>query len=194
MRARGGTFARCIHKAGGALKGRVGFMDGSKICMAHPCGMNTVQHSCYSYRKKFHCLVYQTITTPDGLIFHMIGPVESQKPDAYLYRASKIDENLSTHLHIKGQQYYHYADKSFVLRAWMQTAYPNPPYTEAHYVFNRFMNTVNISGMEPHGAQAALLKSSTGCQRWLLNSLTQVHTVCVTTQLQNLHLSRGRRT
>eukprot|EP00171_Calliarthron_tuberculosum_P021988 IDg21988t1 len=125
-------YASCIKAVGGKLDRCVGFMDGTKIQMVRPGGASTLQRSCYTGHKRFHCLVYQTITTPDGLILHLYGLVEGRQPDAYLYRQSGIDEDLRHHLVVDGKQYYLYADKAYVLRSWMHTAYPHPPMTPAH--------------------------------------------------------------
>lgn len=113
--------------------------------MARPGGMSTVRRSCYSGHKRFYCFMYQTITTLDGLIFHMFGPVGGRHPNEYLYRASKIYERLSANFHIERHQYYLYADKANVLRPWMQMAYPHPPSMEAHAVLNRCIKTVLTS-------------------------------------------------
>eukprot|EP00171_Calliarthron_tuberculosum_P001540 IDg1540t1 len=96
------------------------------------CGASTLQRSCYSGHKRFHRLVYQTITTPDGLILHLYGSMEGRQPDAYLYRQSGIDEDLRHHYVVNGKQYYLYAEKAYVLRPWMQTAYPHLPMKLAH--------------------------------------------------------------
>eukprot|EP00171_Calliarthron_tuberculosum_P021462 IDg21462t1 len=83
-----------IYQYTGCLKKCVGFIDGTKIRMCRPSGPGTLQRSVYSGHKRMHCLVYQTITTPDGLIFHMYGPVEGRRPDCYKYCASNLNEWL----------------------------------------------------------------------------------------------------
>ena len=113
MQERTFMYAGSIQEAGGVLDTCVGFMDGTKIHIARPVVMSTLQRACYSGHKRYHFLVYQTITTPDGLVFHMYGPIEGRQPDAYLYHASNIDRELSTHLHIDVHQYNLYADKAY---------------------------------------------------------------------------------
>lgn len=65
----------------------VGFIDGTKIRIARPSEYMH-QRYVYSGHKRIHCLSYETITTPDGLIFHLYGSIEGRHPDAYLYRCS----------------------------------------------------------------------------------------------------------
>lgn len=107
--------------------------------------MSTVQRSCYSGHRRFHFLVYRTITIHEGLIFHVPGPVEGGRTGAYLYRAFKIYEHLSSQLHIEGHQYYLYSDRAYVFHPWMKSAYRYPPSTKAHAAFNKSMNTVRPS-------------------------------------------------
>lgn len=52
----------------------LGFIDCPKIQICRPFGLGSPQRNCYSVHKRMHCLVYQTLTTPDGLIFHLYGP------------------------------------------------------------------------------------------------------------------------
>lgn len=145
MKERAEVYAECIFMRSDALPKCVGFMDGTKVRIARPGGRSIVQRSCYSGHKRIHCLVFQTITTPDGLIFHLYGPVEGRRPDAYLYRESGVDLLLQQHLHIDGEQFYLYADKAYVVRPWMQTAFPGPTLTAEQAEFNRSMNTVRTA-------------------------------------------------
>ena len=62
-------YASAIKDKGAPLDNCVGFIDCSKIQMSRPGGDGEAQRACYSGHKRMHCLVYQTITTPDGLIF-----------------------------------------------------------------------------------------------------------------------------
>lgn len=106
----------------GELEHCVGFIDGTKIQIERPGGAYVTQRACYCGHKRMHCLMYQTITTPDRFIFHLYGPVEGRQPDAYLYRQSGIDDDLRVRLCINNEQHYIYGDKAYVLRPWMETA------------------------------------------------------------------------
>ena len=57
-----------------------------------------------------HCLVYQTITTPDGLIFHLHGPEVGRRHDLTLLRNSQIESTLQENMLIDGKQYCIYGD------------------------------------------------------------------------------------
>lgn len=60
------------------------FIDGNKIQMTRSSGSNYFQRSCYSGHKRFHCLIYQTITTPDGIIYNFYGSHEGIRNDMEL--------------------------------------------------------------------------------------------------------------
>ncbi len=84
-------YVEAVTKSGGPLDNGIGFIDGTKIQIAPPSG-NAQKRSVYSGHKRMHCLSFQTVTTPDGLIFHMFGPIEGGQPDAYLYRATRLED------------------------------------------------------------------------------------------------------
>ena len=102
--SRAELYADCIKAAGAPLDSCVGFMDCTKIKMTRPGGHGSIQRSCYSGHKRMHCLIYQTITTPDGLIFSLYGPEVGRRYDVTLLRESGIEEGLQSCLLINGRQ------------------------------------------------------------------------------------------
>lgn len=146
---RASLYSYCIQRRGGSLPNCFGFMDGTKIEIARPGGDGANQRSCYSGHKRFHCLTYQTITTPDGLIFHLFGPVEGRKPDAYMYSESGMDDMLRENTTIEGTQYYLYADKAYTIRSWMQCVYSRPAPSVYHNMFNMGDYARHISSANP---------------------------------------------
>lgn len=79
-------YANSIKNPGAPLYICVGFIDCTKIQMIRPGGQGSNQGSCNSGHKRYHCLMYQTITTPDGLIFHMYGPGVGRRYDLAFLR------------------------------------------------------------------------------------------------------------
>ena len=69
-------YANITEATGALLPNCVGFTESSKIKIAKPGGDSILLNSCYSRHKRTDCLSYQTLTTPDGLIFAMLGPIE----------------------------------------------------------------------------------------------------------------------
>ena len=80
MKRRASVYAEAVHFSGGMMTNFVGFIDGNKIRIARPSG-NMYQKSVYSGHKRIHCLSYQTIATPGGLIFHIYGRIEGSTVD-----------------------------------------------------------------------------------------------------------------
>ena len=99
----------------------VGFIDGTGIRVARPGG--GLQRCMYSGHKRDHVMKFQSVVTPDGLLFHLYGPVEDRRHEMTMYNESGMDNILSKNLVIDGVQYSIYGDKAFTLRLWMQVAY-----------------------------------------------------------------------
>jgi len=121
---RAAMYAQRVLEKGGALDNCVGFIDGTGLFVARPGG--ALQRSVYSGHKRTHMLKFQTVTTPDGLIFHLYGPVEGRRHDITMYREAGMDDMLQAGLHIGGIQYCIYGDKAYLIRPWMQVAFPAP--------------------------------------------------------------------
>lgn len=142
MVERAQLYAESICCRGSPLDKCVGFIDCTKIQMQRPGGANTNQRAVYSGHKRFHCLVYQTITTPDGLIFHMHGPQVGRRHDITLYRQSGLDDILENSLLIDGQQFYIYGDQAYMIRPWLQVAFSRAWASEQQIQFNTAMSSV----------------------------------------------------
>lgn len=140
MEERAGLYAQAITDNGASLDCCVGFVDSTKIQMSRPGGPSANQRSCYSGHKRFHCLMYQTITTPDGIIFHMFGPEVGRRHDITLYRQSNLDAVLSSTMNINGRQFYLYGDPAYILRPWLQVGFSRTFATPAQLIHNAAMS------------------------------------------------------
>jgi len=125
MAERAAVYAGAVRRRGAPLQTCVGFIDGSAIHVARPGG--GLQRACYSGHKRRHVLKFQSVTTPDGLVFHMYGPHEGRRHDMVLYYESGMDDDLRQTLLIDGVQHCLYGDSAYVLRAWMHTGHGNGP-------------------------------------------------------------------
>lgn len=113
-------YANAIREAGSPLHSCVGFIDCTKIRMTRPGGSNAFQKSCYSGHKRFHCFSYQSLTTPDGLLFGLYGPVVGRRHDLTLLRLSNWDNKLQDCLNFNNRQFYIYGDGAYQLKPWIQ--------------------------------------------------------------------------
>lgn len=134
-------YADCIGENGAPLPNCVGFIDGTKIFIARPGGSGLNQRACYSGHKRAHCLVYLTVSTPDGLVLYLYGPEVGRRHDMTLYRQSGVDDQLRETLLIDAQQFYIYGDPAFVLRPWMQVGFNRAFATPAQHTFNAAMSS-----------------------------------------------------
>ena len=97
-RERAALYSSCITRRAGSLPQCFGFLDGTRIQIARPGGNYCDQRSVYSGYKRHRCVNYQTITTPDGLLFHIYGLVEGRRSDLYVYRESRLEDDLQEKL------------------------------------------------------------------------------------------------
>ncbi|RPB15811.1 hypothetical protein P167DRAFT_551739 [Morchella conica CCBAS932] len=71
-----------------------GFIDGTLRQIARP---TWGQEAVYNGWKRLHCLKYQAVVCPDGIIPHLYGPVEGKLHDLTVYRESHLSELLAMH-------------------------------------------------------------------------------------------------
>ena len=142
MTVRAPAHAAAIHAKGAPLPHCIGSIDCTKIQMTRPDGSAVLQLSVYSGHKRFHCLIYQTVTTPDGLLFYMYGPEMGRRHDMMLYRESGMDGILQSTFHIGGGQYCLYVDAAYIIRPWLQTACPRVEASAEQLWYNKGMSSV----------------------------------------------------
>lgn len=145
MRERAEMYAKAIQEKGAPLDNCVGFIDCTKIAMARPGGHGALQRASYSGHKRMHCLIYQTVTTPDGLMFYMYGPEVGRRHDMTLYRESRLGEVLETVLVIDGKQFCIFGDAAYLLRPWLQTAFPSLNASAQDILYNKAMSMVRVA-------------------------------------------------
>ena len=88
------------------------FIDGTVLGITRLSG-NLAQRVAYNGHKRKHAIKYQAVTTPDSLIQHLYGPLESRRHDWTLYVPSKMDEILPRVLFVQGTRYCIYGDSSY---------------------------------------------------------------------------------
>ena len=65
------------------------------------------------------CLIYQTITTPDGLIFSLYGPEVGRRHDVTLSRERGIQERLQPCHFINRRQFSLYTDAAYMFVVYL---------------------------------------------------------------------------
>eukprot|EP00171_Calliarthron_tuberculosum_P004173 IDg4173t1 len=174
LRARAPKYASAIVASGGTLDRCVGFIDGTKIKITRPSGTAMIQRAVYSGHKRMHCLTYQSISTPDGLIFHLFGPVEV--------------------LLIDQEQYYIYGDQAYVVRPWLQTAYRRSSATTAELTHNKAMNNARVAVEWSYGELKNAFASQDFSRKLQVAKLPVAALYIVCALLRNFKTCLGHRT
>jgi len=106
---------------GGLLQETFAFIDGTCMRICRP-GVN--QQEFYSGHKRMHCLKYQAISTPDGIIVHLGGPFAGRHNDAGILIRSSIRHYLSEHAHCPaGRRLVVYGDEGYGQSPEVQAAF-----------------------------------------------------------------------
>ena len=124
LRSRAELYSNAIENRCAPLDSCVGFIDCTKISMARPGGRTSNQRAVYSGHKRFHFFSYQSITTPDGLLFNIYGPEDGRRHEITIYNKSGIYEELSAALLVDGKQFCIYGDAAYVLQPFLLVVFP----------------------------------------------------------------------
>jgi len=73
MAERAAAYAAAIAGKDAPLQTCAGVIYGTLICIARPD--SGLQRVCYNGHKRRHAIKFKSICTPDGLLFHLFGPV-----------------------------------------------------------------------------------------------------------------------
>lgn len=115
------TFAQAIHLKGAPLHNCWGFIDGTLRAIARPIRN---QRIVFNGWKRFHALKYQIVSTPDGIIVHVFGPIEGRRHDLTLFRVSDLEALLRAHSHDPtGQPLCIYGDPAYGVGLHIQSPY-----------------------------------------------------------------------
>lgn len=88
------------------------------------------------------CLSFQTMKTPDGLMFSLYGPEVERRHDITLLRGSLINELVENCLNSDEQQYYIYGDDDYVLRPCFKVEHDRRTATTVQKLLNTGMSTI----------------------------------------------------
>ena len=140
---RAAEYATKVYESGAPLDSCIGFVDGTNIFIARPAG--EMQREAYNGHKKRHCVKFQALTLPDGLILHMYGPMEGCRHDLTMFRHSNLGGHLNEHMLISGRQFYVYADSAYQLQPYMMVGYRGNELSEQQRKFNMDMSKARIT-------------------------------------------------
>lgn len=117
-----------------------GFIDGTVRPICRP---GHHQRVVYNGHKRTHALKYQIVTTPDGLISHMYGPVEGRRHDAGVFGESGLLPQLQQHMNgAAGNPYALFGDSAYPLSPYLQKGFQGANLLPHQLLFNSRMSAV----------------------------------------------------
>lgn len=122
-----------VQEKGAPLTNCIRFKDGT----ARPICKPTVQQKeLYSGHKRSHCLKFQSVTLPNGIILHLSLPYSVRRHDAFMLRDTLILEQLKKYC----TTYCIYGDEGYLLKLQLIRLYSNSTLTEPQQQFNSTMS------------------------------------------------------
>lgn len=111
--------------------------------MQRICRPSKYQKEVYSGHKRVHCLKYQSIVTPNGMIANLYGPEVGRRHDSYMLKQSKVLEDFQQHL--GAEDYYIYGDSGYPMKRHLITPYLGSALTDEQIQFNVTMSKMRIA-------------------------------------------------
>lgn len=133
-------YAQIVKNKGCPLDCVVGFIDGTLEDTARP---SRNQRIVYNGWKRKHCLKYHVVTSPDGLVIHVYGPVEGRRHDATVFKQSGLEAILSKHFWAPdGRRLFIYGDPAYAVTGHVLAPYKGLSLDHGQRKFNSTMSKV----------------------------------------------------
>lgn len=131
-------FSIAVRNKGCPVANCWGFVDGT--CM-YICRPSYGQNSCYSGHKRQHCMKFQGVMAPCGIMAHLFGPIEGSRHDSFMLGESRLLEAIA-----EGnlRHYCLYGDPAYPIRAQLLAPYRGD-LGEQQIMFNKEMSRVRQS-------------------------------------------------
>ncbi|KAK3734504.1 hypothetical protein QZH41_010192 [Actinostola sp. cb2023] len=135
-------FSQVIHAKGSPLTQCWGFIDGTPRGIARPIYNQRIM---FSGHKRIHCLKFQSVQAPNGLIAHMFGPIEGRRHDAFMLGMSDLLPELQRLVKPNGEPYVLYGDPAYGISQNILAPFRGANLTADEQEFNRAMSKVRVS-------------------------------------------------
>ena len=136
-------YCQVIHNHGAPLNNCWAFVDGTVRRVCRP-GSN--QRVLYNGHKKVHAIKFQAVSTPNGLVANLFGPVEGKRHDTAMLAQSGLLPLLNQHARAPdGSVLCIYGDPAYPLRPQLQTAFKGAHVTDLQKQWNKAMNATRAS-------------------------------------------------
>lgn len=122
-----------------------GFIDGTARQICRP---SVEQENYYSGHKRFHCLKYQSVLCPDGIIVSLKGAYPGRRHDAGIFRETGLYNELEQVANFgPNEKFCLYGDQAYGLMDLLITPYQGRPADLQLYQqqFNQSMKRLRVS-------------------------------------------------
>ena len=133
------TYCGAVSRKGSVMNNIWGFIDGTCRPIARP---SRYQKVVFSGHHRTHCLKFQSVVIPNGLIANLFGPVEGSRHDSFLLRESNLLNNIENKYRPDGSPYSLYGDQGYPLRGHLICPFKGANLTDEQRQFNH-----NMSGL-----------------------------------------------
>jgi len=117
-----------------------GFIDGT---VRKTCRPVRFQKQAYSGHKRCHGIKFQSVTTPDGLIACLFGPISGNRHDSYMLSESGLQDQLRTLMPEDSELYWSlYGDPAYPTTRLLFGGFRNPPAGSPEGAWNTRMSKV----------------------------------------------------
>jgi hypothetical protein len=130
----------------------IGFLDRVSMRIAKPSGNWAFQRLFYSVKSAYHCLAYQGVCAPDGMIIHFWGPAAGKHNDRLLLTESNFNgllENLQLlpngELPDQEDLFGVYTDRGYDNNTCVRAARHGPLVDAEDVMFNNILSAVRIA-------------------------------------------------
>ena len=139
-------FAAAIRRGGrkgpAPLKNCVGYLDGSNQYVSKP---HLNQGVLYNGHKRKHCVKWQGLMLPNGIMPMPFGPIHGRRHDSYMLDQSRLVRVMRRCCRLAGKTYQLYGDPAYPQSPWIGGPFRHADLDHAETQFNALMSSTRIS-------------------------------------------------
>lgn len=132
-------YADSILNVGAPIQNCWGFIDGTARAICRP-SINQEQY--FSGHKRHHCVKYQSVLAPDGIVVSLMGPYTGRRHDAGIFRDTNFYDQLEHHARFGDDIFVLYGDSAYPVQELLLCPYPGRNINAAQQNFNARMSSV----------------------------------------------------
>lgn len=138
------SYANAVFAKSGYLRHVVAFIDGTLRPCCRSGGAGGIrQRVLYSGHKRRHGIKFQSVSLPNGIIWHLWGPVGGSRNDNHMLAASNMIAFLTAALLPFG--FYIYGDAAYPMSPVLMVGYDRILATVLQLAFNKAMSRSRIT-------------------------------------------------